>query len=460
MPIITVLLAGLSFAGILLADVLEPHKQFISIALIVLLTPLLLAFWVLFFSGLRWGHRFGLLGCGVVLLAGAGFGLSKVVRQEGSINGAGTPRYVWSWTPPRTEASLADLAIGAKGNEEGQTDLSVNEDTDYPQFLGRDRDGVARGVRPDHDWKAHPPKEMWRQKIGTGWSAFALAGEYALTQEQRGDKELVVCYELKTGKVRWTHAHDVRFRDSQGGDGPRATPTIAGDRVYTVGGTGILDCIDGRGGKNVWSRDTLAEIKRGNLVWGKSCSPLVFDDKVIVTGGKDGGPSLLAYHKNTGEPLWKAGEDEAGYSSPALATVAGMRQILSINAHSITSHDPTDGKVLWHVDWPGEWIPARVSQPVPMPGDRVFISAGYGVGCMMLHIAKGADGTLTAETLWNNRNMRTQFSNVVITRDCAFGLDDRWLACIDLNTGERKWKGERYEYGQVLLVNNLLIVQA
>ncbi len=269
-----------------------------------------------------------------------------------------------------------------------------------------------------------------------------------------------MCYELKTGKVRWTHAHDVRFRDSQGGDGPRSTPTVVGDRVYTVGGTGILDCIDGRTGKNLWSRDTLAEIKRDNLVWGKSCSPLVLEDKVIVTGGKDGGPSLLAYHKDTGEPLWKAGDDEAGYSSPALATLAGKRQILSINAHSITAHDPADGKIVWHIDWPGEWIPARVSQPVPLPGDRVFLSAGYGVGCMMLHITKNADDTLTAETLWHNKNMRTQFSNVVVTRNCAFGLDDRWLSCVDLNTGERKWKGERYEYGQVLLVGDVLIVQA
>ncbi len=175
MPLVTVLLAGLGLTGIFLADVLEPHKQFISVALIVLLTPLLLAFWVLFFSGLRWGQRFALLGCGVVLLVGAGFALSKAVRQEGSINGAGTPRYVWSWTPPRSEASLSDLTIDSKGKEAGQVDLSVKEDTDYPQFLGRDRDGVAHGVRLERDWKAKPPKELWRQKIGPGWSAFAAS---------------------------------------------------------------------------------------------------------------------------------------------------------------------------------------------------------------------------------------------------------------------------------------------
>src|SRR5262249_16844604 len=155
----------------------------------------------------------------------------------------------------------------------------------------------------------------------------------------------------------WKHQHHARFHESQGGDGPRATPTISGGRVYTVGGTGILDCIDGRTGKRIWSRDTLAANELANLIWGKACSPLVFDNKVIVTGGKDSGASLLAYHKDTGEPLWKGGKDEAAYSSPALATVAGTRQILSFNAHSLTGHDPADGKVLWHVDWPDEWIP-------------------------------------------------------------------------------------------------------
>ena len=458
MPLATLLLGGLGAAGIVLADVIEPHVQFFAVALIILVTPLLLASWLMFFSGLRWGHRFALLGCAVVLLAGAGFGLSQVLRHEGSVSGTGVPRFVWAWTPPRAEASLADLAIGHKGEGAGEVDLSVKEDTNYPQFLGRDRDGIARGVRLARDWKARPPEELWRQSIGLGWSAFAVVGDYALTQEQRGDKELVVCYELKTGKPRWTHEHEVRFRDSQGGDGPRATPTVVGDRVYTAGGTGILDCIDGRTGKNLWTHDTLAENNLPNLIWGKACSPLVFDDKVIVTGGMEKGPSLLAYQKDTGELLWKGGEDGAAYSSPALATVAGTRQILSVNAHSVTGHDPKSGKVLWSFDWPSDW--AKASQPVPLPGDRVFVSAGYGVGCVMLHLTKNSDGTLSAETLWHNRNMRTQFSNVVITRNCAFGLDDRWLACIDLDTGERKWKGERYEYGQVLLAGDVLIVQA
>ncbi len=457
MPAATLLLGGGGFAAIVLTDALEPVLQFHILSGIILATPLLLIVWMLFFSGLRWWQRFALLIGASAAVAGILFGLGQVLEFNGSLSGSGVPRLKWKWTP-RTEASLEDLRVEPTAAEVKGVELTADKDTNYPQFLGRDRDGVVHGVRLARDWKAHPPKELWRRKIGLGWSAFAVAGDYAVTQEQRGDQELVVCYELKTGKVRWKHGHEARFHDKQGGDGPRATPTLAEGRVYTLGGTGILDCLDAATGDNLWSHDTLAENNLTNVIWGKACSPLVLDDKVIVTGGREKGPSLLAYHKDTGKPLWKAGTDDASYSSPALATLAGKRQILSVNAHSVTGHDPTDGKVLWDFSWPSDW--AKASQPVPLSGDRVFLSAGYGVGCVLLHITRDADGAWKLETLWQNRNMRTQFSNVVMAHDRAFGLDDRYLACIDLQTGERKWKGERYKFGQVLLVGDLLLVQA
>jgi len=407
----------------------------------------------LFLSGLRWSHRFLYLILASVATAGLIYGLVNSLRWDGSIGGSGIPRLRWAWAQSH-EAPLADLHVqGGK-----QIELSSSRDTDYPQFLGRDGDGVVHGVALARDLNYQAPKELWRKSIGLGWSAFAVVGDYALTQEQREDKELVVCYELKTGNAVWKHEHEVRLIDKQGGDGPRATPTISDGRVYTLGGTGLLDCIDGATGKNIWTADTLANHNLTNLIWGKSCSPLVFEDKVIVTGGKEKRDCLLAYHRETGKPLWHVGDDAASYSSPALATLDGQKQILSVNAESVTGHDPNDGKVLWKFRWPGEM--AKASQPVPLPGDRVFLSAGYGVGCVLLHIKHGSDGQWMAERLWSNRKMRTQFSNVVIARNCAFGIDDRILACIDLETGEQKWKGNRYDYGQVLLVGDVIIVQA
>jgi outer membrane protein assembly factor BamB len=463
MPLGTLLLGIGGLTALVMADALEPILQFYTMMGIVLGTPLLLVVWILFFSGLGWVQRLVYLIVGSVVTTGLVFGLRQIVYMDGAQSGSGIPRLRWIWNKSE-EASLADLEVKDAGKK---LELKVEKDTDHPQFLGRNRDGVAHGVRLVRDWKTQPPEELWRRKIGLGWSAFAVAGDYAVTQEQRGDKELVVCYELKTGQPRWIHEHDARLRDNQGGDGPRATPTIVEGRVYTLGGTGILDCLDGASGKNLWSRDTLADNQRAHLIWGQSCSPLVLDDKVIVTGGRAAsdpwkvekiGPALLAYDRETGMPLWKAGNDAASYSSPAVATLADKRQILSVNAHSVTGHDPSDGKVLWEFAWPSDW--AKASQPVPLPGDRVFLSAGYGVGCVLLHITRGSNDQWEVKEEWATRKMRTQFSNVVMVHDCAFGLDDRYLACVDLKTGEQKWKGERYDYGQVMLVGDVIVVQA
>jgi outer membrane protein assembly factor BamB len=454
MPIAILLVGVGGFTALVLADALEPMQQFFIGMGIILATPLLLVFWLLFLSGLRWHERLLYLIAGSVSTAGLVFGLSKVLRWDGSVGGSGIPRLRWVWTETR-EAPLDDLKV--ESNK--QVEFYPFKETDYPQFLGRDRNGVAHGVRLVRDWQSQPPKELWRSRIGLGWSAFAIAGDYAITQEQRENKELVVCYELKTGAVRWTHEHEVRLQDKQGGDGPRATPTLVEGRVYTLGGTGLLDCIDAATGKNLWTRDTLADYDLKNLIWGKSCSPLVVEDKVIVTGGLKKRDCLLAYDRETGEPLWHVGDDEASYSSPALATFDGQKQLLSVNAHSVTGHDPKDGKVLWKFAWPGDM--AKASQPVPLPGNRLFLSAGYKVGCVLLHITHGSDGQWSAETVWVGRNkMATQFSNVVIAHNCAFGLDCRELACIDLATGERKWKGKTYNFGQVLLAGDVMVVQA
>ncbi|MGH7169238.1 MAG: PQQ-binding-like beta-propeller repeat protein [Gemmataceae bacterium] len=454
LPIATLLLGVGGFAALVLTDALEPMQQgFLGMG-ILLAMPLLLVIWLLLLSGLRWSQRFLYLIVGCLGTAGVLFGLSKVLCWEGSLGGSGIPRLRWIWMDSG-EARLADLKV----ESDDKAEFYSFKEMDYPQFLGRDRDGVVHGVRLARDWHSQPPKELWRKNIGLGWSAFAVSGDFAITQEQRENKELVVCYELKTGKVRWTHEQEVRLHDKMGGDGPRATPTLVEGRVYTLGGTGVLDCIDGATGKNLWTRDTLADRDLPNLIWGKSCSPLIVEDKVIVTGGLKKRDCLLAYDRKTGKPLWHVGDDEASYSSPALATFDGQKQILSVNAHSVTGHDPKDGKVLWTFDWPGDM--AKASQPVTLPGNRIFLSAGYSVGCVLLHLTRGSDGQWTTETVWLGRNkMCTQFSNVVIAHDCAFGLDCRELACIDLATGERKWKGKTYKFGQIMLVGDLIVVQA
>lgn len=423
-------------------------KRIMFTALTVAISVLLTLVWFMFFSAFRWRTRLVTL----VLLAAAFFGMGKLIRFDGSANGSGVPKLVWKWTPKSTGAIKIASVIPAaeKGNQ-------VEAATAYPGFLGGDRTGVIKGIALDTDWASHPPQQLWRQPVGLGWSAFAVAGSRAITQEQRDENELVVAYDLGSGRMLWAHTNHARFSDKQGGDGPRATPTISGNRVYAVGGTGILDCLDLTNGKSIWSRKTLDENHLPNLIFGDSGSPLVVDNLVIVTGGETNGPTLLAYHASDGSDAWKSGTDHAGYTSPTIATLCGKHQLLSVNASSVTAHNPSDGAILWTYGWP-KWGP-RCAQPVVLEGDRVFVSAGFGVGCALLQVKADAAGKMSTAELWKNLKLKTQFSSAVVRNGFAYGLDEGVLACINLSTGERAWKDGRYGYGQIMMVDDVLVVQ-
>jgi outer membrane protein assembly factor BamB len=450
MPVVIVLLAIAAFIGWWQYPELPIIRRMMYSALTIAVSLLLLLVWFMFLSRFRWRTRF--LWLGILVLAG--FGFSKLVRYDGAVNGSGLPRFTWVWTP-KSGGKIAKsvMIMTPPGTSGAQMTAAI----DYPGFLGSDRVGTVEGIQLEPDWSEHPPQVLWRQAVGLGWSSFAVKGARAVTQEQRGENELVVCYELATGQTLWTHTNHVRFIDKIGGDGPRATPTIAGERVFALGGTGILDCLGLTDGKLVWSRDTLKENHASNLVFGQSSSPLLLDKLVIVSGGQTNGPMLLAYQRDNGSPAWTAGTDEASYSSPTIATLGGQRLVLSLNAGSLTAHDLADGHIQGQYKWNG-WGP-RCAQPVVLEGDRVLLTAGFGVGSVLLQIKADAGGKLSATEIWKNLKLKTQFSSVVVRDGFGYGLDEGVLACIDLTTGERKWKDGHYGYGQLALARDLLVVQ-
>jgi outer membrane protein assembly factor BamB len=413
---------------------------------------LLLLLWTLFFSGLRWWMSLPL----VVLGLAAPIALMKMVRIEESIDGSGRPRFEWVWAPPSTPK---DEGLSTPKSKTETVDLKTTTPDDYPRFLGAAGQPIVHNVRPAQDWSAQPPKKLWHQRIGVGWSSFAVVGPYAVTQEQIGDQELIVCYEVATGKARWTHANpEVRWKDKQGGDGPRSTPTVVDGRVYAMGATGILDCLDGATGEPIWSKRVLDDNDVHNIIWGKSCSPLVVGDLVLVTGGKEG-PSLLAFNKDTGKEVWREGQDESSYSSPVLArNLAGRDQVLVITATRLTAHNLKDGHVLWEFPKPGGM--AVCAQPIPLSGDRVVMPGGAGGGCALLQVKAETDGSMSVSEVWRTVKMKPGFATMVVRGDYLYGLDDNTLACIDLKTGKRKWRDGTYGWGQVLLAEDTLIVQA
>ena len=390
--------------------------------------------------------------------------LVAVLRIE-RVSGDLVPSFAWRWQARPDRAIAPATALG------GLVDLSTTTEDDFPQFLGPERNAVLSDIHLQTDWERYPPRLLWRVDVGAAWSAFAAVNGYAVTMEQRGDQELVTCYEIATGRLVWFHAETTRHQTILGGVGPRSTPTIHEGRIYTLGATGILLCLDGATGQVLW-RDDILE-RQGltprqdlqGIAWGRSASPLIVDDLVVVPwGGPVAGNkvSLAAYDRQTGEVVWTGGEYQAAYASPTLTTLDGVRQILSVNQDVVTSHDPATGSVLWQVPWPGNSTSnASVSQPVPLPDDQVLLSKGYGINAKMLQVRQRDTGRWSVEELWNApRVLQTKYTNVVVLDQHAYALHDGILQCVRLSDGRQQWRGGRYGQGQVLGVGRTLLVQA
>jgi outer membrane protein assembly factor BamB len=317
---------------------------------------------------------------------------------------------------------------------------------EWPGFRGPHRDSVVRSIRIRTDWATTPPVEMWRRPIGPGWSSFAVRGDLLYTQEQRGDDEIVGAYKVSTGEPVWRHRDKVRFWESNGGPGPRGTPTVHGNRVYAFGATGLLNALDASTGALVWSRNVSTDTGRRVPDWGFASSPLVVGDVVIVAASG----TLAGYDLATGEPRWRGPSYGGSYSSPHLATIDGVVQVLLLGGPGALSVDPASGTLLWK----HEWAPGPIVQPaLTGDGDVLInaITATGGIGTRRLAVARGADGW-TVEERWTSNGLKPFFNDFVVHNGHAFGFDGNILACIDLADGKRKWKGGRYGNGQLVLL--------
>ena len=325
----------------------------------------------------------------------------------------------------------------------------------WPDFRGPARDGrSAEVIRTD--WPAGGLPQLWKQPIGLGYSSFVVAGGRAFTIEQRRREEVVAAYDIETGRELWTNVWEGEFVESMGGDGPRATPTYHDGRVYALGALGELRSLDAATGKVIWRRNILEDNRASNLEWGMSAAPLVVDDKLIVLPGGSGGRSVVAYDRATGEPIWRALDDRQAYVSPMLVTLAGVRQVLIVSAVRAVGLDPASGTLLWEYPWPtGQGI--NVAQPVLLGDDRVFLSASYGQGAAVFELRRDGE-RFTTRMVWENSRMKNKFTSSLLHEGHLYGLDESILACIDTATGEQKWKGGRYGYGQPILAGGHLIV--
>ena len=431
---------GLAVIGIGYVWLMEAgHRQdkVVAFTIFILFIAVVLSLiWLVGFSRLKWRVKFISLSVFILFIVALVF----LFRFDG-FSGDLVPRFEWRWQ------TTSSPAVGTSFAEE------INEGplTDFPQFLGPNRNAVITSIKLNTDWINHPPELVWKQPIGDGWGSFAVVGNSAITQEQEDEWEKVVCYDLLTGKEKWAHRDKARYYTALGRLGPRATPTIDNEYVYTLGSTGIMNCLNFETGDEIWSTNVFEENNAEKPPWGISCSPLIYDDLVIVSAG-----GAVAYYKETGDIAWKGHRHQSGYSSPTLLTLAGKKQVVLFDNGLVTSHNPTTGDLLWKQSWPAAEC---VVQPTPLPGDKLLISSAYGIGSKLFQVSRG---NLSEETnvnlLWETIQFKVKFSTIIYHQGYLYGLDDGIFACINSENGKRQWKRGRYGHGQTLFISDVLLV--
>jgi len=329
----------------------------------------------------------------------------------------------------------------------------------WTNFRGPNRDGRYDEMAVLTQWPAQGLSLLWKQPAGLGYASFTIADGRAYTIEQRRQKEVVAAYDVNTGRELWLQGWNAEYSPGDNtGDGPRTTPTWDDGRLYALGATGELRCLDAKTGAVSWGKNILSDNQAQNLQWAMAASPLIVDDKVIVIPGGSGGKSVVAYNKLTGAPVWRSQDDRAAYVSPMLVTLAGRRQILVVTASRVFGLAPENGALLWSQSWDTD-MGINVSQPIVVDNNRFFISSGYSKGASLVEVT-GAGNSFTARKVWENINMKNKFNSSVLHEGYVYGLDEGILTCLDVNTGARKWKGGRYGFGQVILASGHLIVMS
>ena len=394
----------------------------------------------------------------IVLLfaAGAAALVFGVFGGRVDLDGAGVPAQVKFDTPEahyeKVEASRAD-AVPAPTPLFAVPPVPPPLAPYWTDFRGPLRDGHYTQTKILTDWPEGRLKLLWQLPIGDGWASFVVADGLAFTIDQRKGQEVIAAYDAARGSERWTYRYDADFQESMGGPGPRATPTWHDGKLYSLGAEGDLVVLDAKTGKFLWRKNILIDNNAENLPWAMSASPLIVDDLVIVQPGGPQDKSVVAYNKLTGDKVWGSLSEKAAYASPILATLNGQRQIITVTAVRVVGLNPADGKLLWEFPWKTEYD-VNSSSPILVGPNQFVIASGYDHGTALVEVAP--DGTTKA--IWQNKKLKTKFSTAVLHEGHLYGLDDAILACVDVKTGEQKWKGGRYGYGQLLLASGHLVV--
>lgn len=331
---------------------------------------------------------------------------------------------------------------------------------DWPQFLGPTRNGVYDGADLADAWQQGGPPIVWRKPVGQGFSGPVVSERKLILFHRQSDKEVVDCFDAQKGERLWSVDYPTAYRDDFGFDeGPRATPMISGQHLFTFGAEGVLQCRTLATGERVWMVDTKKEFQAGKGFFGMACSPLAEGNAVIVNLGGRSGAGIAAFDRATGQLLWKATDDEASCSSPVAATISGHRCALVLTRSELVALDPAAGTVQFQFPFRPP-MQASVTAATPLViDDLIFISASYGTGAALLQVKDH-----TVKALWTADEILSNHYATSVHRDgFLYGFDGRQeqgcnLRCVELRTHKVRWSQDGLGAGTLMLANGELLI--
>ena len=342
--------------------------------------------------------------------------------------------------------------------------FSTVDAKDWPQWRGPNRDGISEEVGLLKEWPDGGPRVLWRVSLGEGFSGISVADGRVYTMFSEGDDEFVVCLDASNGREIWRFRSDSNYYESEGGNGPRATPTIDGEFLFTVSAQGKFYALNSANGDKVWSCDLIRDFTSYMPRWGFSSSPLVEGDMLLVEVGGNNGKFIVAFDKTNGDVLWSSHTDKLGYASPIAVTIGGVRQLIVFAGLRLLSVSTDDGELFWTYPWRTGRFDVHAATPIFIAPDKIFISSAYGKGAAVLRVKvtdspeSGVRNNLEVEEIWRSEKVQNRLATSVLHGNHIYGFHRTILKCIDASTGMEKWKTRGFGEGTLTLADGHLIV--
>ncbi len=329
----------------------------------------------------------------------------------------------------------------------------VTRAADWPNWRGPEHNGISKEKKWSTNWPKEGPKILWKASLGTGFSSIAVSGGRAYTMGNTGSKDIdekehkdiIFCFDAETGEEKWRYSYPCPLNPRNYEGGPSATPTVEGDRVYTLSKKGHVFCLNAKTGKVIWQKNLKEELGIKLPTWDLAGSPRVVKDLLIFNAGTSG----IALNKKTGEMVWQNGTGKPGYATAVEFKIGKQEGVAVFGQKALYGINIKDGAKLWEYPWRSH-ADENNGDPIFM-GDKVYISTLSG--CALLKV----EGDKVSE-VWRNKNIKNHFNSTILVDGFFYGFDMSKLKCLDFNTGEEKWATKDYGKGSLMAADGKLII--